>query len=92
MMRVILGVLATLLGLLGLALVVDDLAHFAQYGVIDGSALGLLAHTETVIAQLNEWNPSALSVFGMWFLVPAGFLIVGIWMVAGRLPRREGRK
>ena len=89
MMRIILGVLATLLGLLGLALVVDDLAHFAQYGVIDGSALGLLAHTETVIAQLNEWDPSALSVFGIWFLTPAAFLIVGIWMIVERSHRRK---
>ncbi len=92
MMRIILGVLATLLGLLGLTLVVGDLVHFAQYGVIDGSSLGLLAHTEMVHARFDGREPSALSVLAMWLLVPAGFLVVGIWMTSGRSSRREWRR
>lgn len=91
MARLILGILSTLIGLLGLVLVVNDLAHIAQYGVIDGNSLGLLAHAETVFAHMDGREPSVLVVFGMWFFMPAAFLIVGIWMMAERSPRREGR-
>ena len=89
MTRFILGALSVVLGLLGLLFVVGNLVHFAQYGVIDGSALGLLAHTDATIAQFSGREPSVLSVFGIWFLTPAAFLIVGIWMIVERSHRRK---